>query len=172
MTGRGLIQRWWTIQHTMGKTSQTLTLYYICMSSFALLLNRVILGIAFLIRSSCLCMYNSTQCNPSFLSKKKIYNWLLSCWIYIVKNHNFIYSLFENGRNKCSMLIQSSLPNTSISIWTIHNILHGWDGVQFTAGLPSYPVGQVHIGLWALAWHLAVEAQALVNSHGSRQNDL
>jgi hypothetical protein len=38
--------------------------------------------------------------------------------------------------------------------------------------LPSYPVGQEHMGLWALVWHLAVAAQALVNSHGSKQNDL
>lgn len=52
------------------------------------------------------------------------------------------------------------------------SILHGCDLKHLTAGLPSYPIGHVHIGLCIFAWHLAVSAHALVNSHGSWHTDM
>jgi len=46
------------------------------------------------------------------------------------------------------------------------------DLVHLMAGFPSYPIGQVQMGLCILAWHRAPSAQALVNSQGSWQRDM
>jgi hypothetical protein len=41
----------------------------------------------------------------------------------------------------------NALLNNNIRKGIIHIILHGLVGEHFTAGLPSYPVGQEHMGL-------------------------